>query len=244
MSCIKKGRWFTQSGLAALLLLTFCRKQATDSQPLLPIPIFISSPADTLVIERGIDAVPDLNAIQVDWQIMPEYKGYELFRRSVDETKFSLLHSFSEKDSSYLDQSAILTNKWYYYYIRAYDKKQNRTPPSDTLDYMLLDKAFNLSVSLKDPVIFHWQVQEILSPFYVLKLFDDTSGEKIWFSRISSSYQGFEEQAVYNWDGKAELLQLIPNRGYRWRVDIVGPEIRSGSESAWHKFKMPQVGDL
>jgi len=180
-----------------------------------------------------------VNAIQVDWLLMPEYKGYELFRRNADETKFTLLRSFSEKDSSYLDQAAILANKRYYYYIRAYDKKQNRTPPSDTLDYKLLDKAFNLSASLANPLVFHWQVQEILSPFYVLKLFDDASGEKIWFSRITSSYQGFEEQAAYNWDGKAELSQLIPGRSYRWRVDIVGPDSNSGSESNWHKFKMP-----
>ncbi len=237
MSRTRKGPWLTQTALAALLLLTFCRKQATDSRPLLPVPVIISSPADTLVIERGIDAVPELNAIQVDWQPRPEYAGYELYRRSENETKFSLLGSFTDTDSSYLDQAAIVPNKRYYYYLRAFDKKQNWTPPSDTLDYMLLDKAFNLSVSSANPLVFHWQVQEILPPSYVLKLFDDASGEKIWFSNIVSSYQGLEEQAIYNWDGQAKSAQLTPGQSYRWRVDIIGADSHSGSESTWHRFK-------
>jgi hypothetical protein len=225
--------------LAVISSIIACSKQPTNDQPLLPAPVLISSPADTLVIERGIDAIPDADAIQVDWELNTAFAGYELYRAKQDEGTFVLLKKFGKTDSSYIDYQNITLNKRYYYLLKGFDKKQNESVPSDTVDYMVIEKAFNLSVTLADPIIFHWQVKEVLSPFYVLKVFDDVTGENVWLCKISSAFHGLEEQVTYNWDGKAGLSRLSSGRRYRWRVDIVGPSTRSGSESGWDQFVMP-----
>lgn len=217
-------------------LLLFCRKQATDVEPIVEIPFIIPTPADTAVVERGLDAVPELDAIQIEWQRSSQYQGCKIYRRCEDEDEFRVVARMGVNDSLFLDSNEIFTNKRYYYYLRAHDGQQNWSEPSDTVHYKLLPKAINLSIIAGDSLQFNWQVQEITPGYYVIKLFDNQTAEDIWISLVPSGYAGMEESALFNSDGRAKIQKLIPGRRYRWRIDIVGATLFSGSESRWHKF--------
>lgn len=223
---------------AFVTLLIFCQKQTNEAKELLDPPVLLASPADTLVEERGIDAIPESDAIRVEWLREDRFAGYSLFRRSDEEEDFALLKKIAGQDSFYVDREVEL-NKRYYYYLLGKDEKNLWSEPSDTVDYMLLPKAYNLSVSLQEQITFLWHVVDITPAFYILKLFDDLLDQAIWVSTVPSDYEGLEETATYNWDGRAVLPNLQSGRKYRWRIDIVGPAVNSGSESRWHKFVMP-----
>jgi hypothetical protein len=202
-------------------------------------PKLLPVPADTSINETGMDAVPEFDGIQVQWQLEAHFMSYDLYRRQQSEAKFSLIASLADKDSIYIDMQGIVLNKRYYYYLIGKDEDQHASAPSDTLSYMLLPKAFNLSVSTGNVTSFHWQVQDIAPSRYVLKLFEDATQTPVWFSTVPSSYQGSEEQAVFNWDNASHISPLISGGRYRWRIDIVGATFDSGSESGWHRFAMP-----
>ncbi|MBD3383503.1 hypothetical protein GF407_01130 [candidate division KSB1 bacterium] len=221
---------------SGLLLFTAC-SETSEEEPLLQPPMVVAAVSDMAEQERGIDAVPESNAIQIQWMKQNIYDGYQLYRKSQSQDEFDLFAEISGEDSTYLDIE-VEQFKRYFYYIIGFSDRQSA--PSDTVNYMLVTKAYNLSVSLQDSIIFHWQLEDIAPDEYILKLFDDTSNEKIWFSRIQSSYQGMSESVIYNWDGMAASRDLEADVRYRWRVDIVGPAHRSGSESRWHRFELPQ----
>jgi len=225
--------------LAVFILVIYCSKQIDKPENLVQAPILLSSPPDTLVNERGIDAVPEDDAIRVEWINEDRFVKYTLYRKSEDEEDFSLLANATENDSFIVDQQDIFINKRYYYYLTARDRDGHWSEPSDTVDYMLVAKAYNLAVSFQDKLRFHWNVVEITPDRYILKLFDDKTDSVVWFSRVSSNYQGTEESVDYNWDGRAVTAQLTSGVKYRWRIDIIGPTAHSGSESNWHKFIMP-----
>ncbi len=223
-----------------LICICFCLFLACteneEEQPLLRAPEILESPNDMDELENGIDAVPQADAIQVQWINEDIYTGYQIHRKAQDEQNFTLLAEAAEGDSAFVDTNIELFKR-YYYYLTGFD--DNQSMPSDTVNYMLVTKAYNLSVSLQQEIRFHWQLEDIAPDEYILKLFKDATGEKIWFSRIQSSYQGMSESVVYNWDGTAAFNDLERGVQYRWRIDIVGPANFSGSESAWHRFIVP-----
>ncbi len=220
---------------SGLLLFTAC-SETPEEETLLQPPMVVVAVSDMAEQERGIDAVAESNAIQIQWIKQTIYDGYQLYRKSQSWDGFYLIAEISGEDSTYVDMDVELFKRYFYYIIGFSDKQST---PSDTVNYMLVTKAYNLSVSLQDSITFHWQLEDIAPDEYILKLFDDTSNEKIWFSRIKSSYQGMSESVIYNWDGMAAGRDLAAGVRYRWRVDIVGPANHSGSESRWHRFELP-----
>ncbi|NIA31411.1 MAG: hypothetical protein GWP06_16075 [Actinobacteria bacterium] len=184
--------------------------------------------------ERGTDAIPDKNAIQIQWELDAVFHGYRLYKKSQEDKTFSLTADLGETDSLYIDEKNIVFNVRYLYFIKGVDENGTWSEPSDTVDYMLIAKAFNLLVSSEEHLFFHWQFYDYSPEMYILKLFDAQDDNLIWISEIMPSYETLDEQAVYNWDGKAR--QMTPGRAYKWRIDIRGPNLNSGSESHWQKF--------
>jgi len=226
--------------MVCLPFLVACDKQTTESKVLcLPVQ-FVPARADTAVIERGIDAVPESDAIQLQWQRQSDLSEYRLYRKSREEESFQNLAILSERDSLYLDSQNLRLNTRYYYTIIGGNSAGWVTPPSDTVDYLLLPKVVNLAQAiLRDTLHFHWQpAPQSLPESYLLKLFDDVSGRLLWLSTVPS-YQAVEEDVRYNWDGLARRPKLSSAGKYRWRVDAIGSEARSGSESNWQKFTLP-----
>lgn len=59
----------------------------------------------------------------------------------------------------------------YFYFMTAIDQRGREGPPSDTVDYMLVPKAFNLHCTATLTPVFRWHINTYPSQ-YVLKLFD------------------------------------------------------------------------
>lgn len=222
--------------LFCAILFSYCKKNAENPAPVLEAPVILSSPPDTLLTERGIDAIPDKDAIQIQWELDPIFHGYKLYKKSQEEESFSLLAELGPSDSIFIDTKHIVLNVRYFYFVTGMDENGAWSEPSDTVNYMLIAKAFNLLVSLKEHILFHWQFYDYSPETYILKLFDAQDETPVWLSEIMPSYETLEEQAVYNWDGKARIRQLVPGKSYKWRIDIRGPNLNCGSESHWQKF--------
>lgn len=233
--------YYSAGGIGLLLILLLaCEKQALDPRQLTLQVRFVPAAEDTAVVEAGIDAVPESDAIQLQWRREAGLTEYRLYRRKQDEPAFTPLVVLSERDSLFLDQAELALNVRYHYYLLGADAEGAVTQPSDTVDYMLLPKVVNLAQALQqDTLHFHWQpAPQSLAESYLLKLFDDADGRLIWMSRLPG-YQIEQEVVRFNWDGAARLERLAHGRVYRWRVDAVGAARRSGSESPWRKFSIP-----
>ncbi len=225
--------------LAAVLSLLSCKSNPTGSEERLPAPILLPNPADTSLVEVGIDAVDFGDYIRLDWQAGDKQtpSEYNIYRRKDgDEPSFTLLGAVGGNQTSIIDSSGIAVGTRYYYYITAVDDDGLESEPSDTLDYQLIAKADVLNNTLAVQPVFSWRV-EAVPQFYVLKLVEAETDRKIWVAQIQSSFTT-DEQVQFNKDGRATVDSLKKNFPYKWRVDIIGPSRNSGSESAWKRFSL------
>jgi len=138
-------------------------------------------------------------------------------------------------DSIFIDYDIELESR-YYYYLKSVDKRRFDSVTSDTVSYMLLSKARNLNHSKVAKLTFAWHYPFISPVGYLLRMEDVNSDEVIWISLVTSFDSITEIQ--YNWDGKALLDSIPTNRQFRWRVDVLGPDIFSGSESVWNLLEL------
>lgn len=203
----------------------------------MPAPRLLPSPPDTALVEIGIDAVDFGDFIQLDWQPAEGTRpvGYRIYRSRQKQTDFAVLVELSGTRTSYIDSSGIQLGIRYYYYLTALDDDQNESLPSDTLSYLLVEKASLLSNTLEPQPSFSWHVGAIPAEFYVLKLVEADTDRRIWVTRVKSSYSQ-SEQVKFNYDGTAAEETLRSGIPYRWRVDVIGPAANSGSESRWKSF--------
>lgn len=212
-----------------------CSTQGEENKGPAP-PALLPPPDDWTVVEKGIDAVPESDAIQLDW-LPPEGQevaGYRLYRRAGQSGSFLLQKSFKALDTTFVDAD-VKPEVRYFYFMTAIDQGGREGPPSDTVDYMLVPKAFNLHCTATLTPVFRWHINTYPSQ-YVLKLFDLSEESKVWFSAVQSDFADLDEEVAYNWDSTAVTPMLSAGRTYRWRVDVVGTERNSGSESRWSRF--------
>jgi hypothetical protein len=220
--------------------LFVCGKDVNGPNPG-PPPKLWPTPSETAVVERGIDAIPDADAIQLDWTIEndKDVEQFLLYRRSEDEEKFSLLRTLDRKDSTWVDGNNIKLHTRYYYYICSVDGNNRQGSPSDTVDYRLIEKAHNLSATLEAKPLFRWQIQDYNFQEYVIKIIHTNTGEKVWFAIVGTDFTDLDDKVRYNFDGQAKYESLKSDQQYQWRVDIIGPAKNSGSESRWQPFSPP-----
>jgi hypothetical protein len=219
-----------------LIIGSGCNRSPVNPGPSLPAPVLIQSPADTSLIEIGIDAVESGDFIRLDWQ--PGDKelpiNYRIYRTEAIDSGFVLTAAVSGRATSYLDSLGIKIGTRYYYYITAVDDEDIESYPSDTLSYKLLEKPFLLANSFEPELMFSWQVR-VNPEFYVLKLIEADTEKKIWVSKFRTSYTQIEK-VKFNFDGKAIVDSLQRGVAYKWRVDIIGASENSGSESPWKRL--------
>ena len=224
--------------LVPMLALLFCGKNVNGPNEGPRPPLLWPAPNDTALVEKGIDTIPEADVIQLDWTLTDD-KDIDhilLFRRSEKEEQFKSLRKFGRKDTTWIDNDHIELNIRYYYYLRAVDRDDRQGAPSDTVDYMLIDKAYNLYASSGTHPLFRWQIQDYYFHEYIIKILDANSGEKIWFARVTSDHSDLDEEVKYNFNGGAKYDSLKINQNYIWRVDIVGAAKNCGSESMWQQL--------
>jgi hypothetical protein len=221
-----------------MIFLTLnCTKNLDEGKDLPQAPTLFGPPADMEEVERGIDAIPNYDGIQLDWHTenSEDIAEYIIYRRTAEESQYQRLTTVFSQDTTYIDLNDIEIGKRYYYFIVAVDYEDRESANSDTVDYMLVAKAFHLYNSLTPFPTFRWEISEYPAQ-YVLKLFDAQTSEKIWFSLVPSDYTNQDEQVDYNSDGTALIDSLSVGHTYMWRVDVVGTASNSGSESNWKQF--------
>ena len=217
-----------------------------DSQVPPKVQMVMRSP-DTAAVEQGIDAVPESNGIQVQWHKLyhPALAYYYLYRKADDELYFQRIKVIDPEritqggDTTYVDNDTTLSIfKWYQYFVTAANKEGDEGLASDTVTYMLVEKAILISpdqVVVSGDYVFRWSFIGTKPQYFILRIEEDFS-QKLLFSNI------FE---INNFISGIDTLNLsetepklhFPEGRYRWRIDCIGESAESsGSESEWSRF--------
>ena len=241
------------------LLINCSEKDPIDPDPPNRVIMVIKEPGfDTLQVERGIDAEPNPNssvsAIELNWyEPTDKYKvSYFNIYRSEDEAgKLSYKwignteNQINIPDTVFIDTTLSDTNGDfpYWYYVTAVDEDGTESEPSDTVKYTLIEKATELSIIppdvLRDSTItFKWMLsnEDIVNNYYlrVEQLAPQPVFQPfVYFKVLNSNYQVTEtfQVSIENF-----RFPIINGGVYRWRIDCVGTDIYSGSESDWAEF--------
>ena len=224
-----------------ILMLIFCAFLITfncknSSEPELERPerpqIVPKSP-DEARIEAGIDAIPVGDGIFFEWYLPQDsrIKWIKVYRRAQNEEDFVFLTSVSSLDTFYIDYN-IYPEVQYYYYLISVSRNKVESETSDTLYYSLYPKPDGLSIEDNAKPTFSWHYPSIPPLGYLLRLENKETFDIIWQSFVTQVYESIVK-VEYNWDGKAQLDSLQIGTQYRWRVDVIGDNLYSGSESNW-----------
>lgn len=203
--------------------------------------VMLASVDDTCRVEEGIDAIPESDAIRIEWVPSQEVyvASYEVFRSTDPREGFRSIGSVTADEENYVDAGVTL-NRRYFYYVVAVSDEGLRSEPSDTLSYLLMHKPTGLDpagVTAADTPDFSWRDPNQAAAF-VVRLVDEATEAIVWIRWVWSSYSGDREGVRFNDDGSATVQALRRDTDYRWRVDIVGPEVASGAESGWVGLRM------
>jgi hypothetical protein len=224
--------------LFVLIFINFNCKSGSGPSKTRPASVrLIAGAADTSRVERGMDAVPEGDAIRIEWTDNGDERteGYEVNRSINGQGPFSTVVTLLDPDQRFYED-AVSVNVRYYYTVTAIDGEGGRSDPSDTLSYRLIEKAQDLQPreSCGDVPQFSWRDDNRpTANDYIVRVRDKTDGTIVWLSTVRSAFSGGEESVLYNADGQAAVSRLNSGRVYEWRVDIIGNESRSGSESPW-----------
>jgi len=261
--------------LIGICLGASCEKKATTEGDKLPPAAPVLIPASGAVTDphrldterdAGIDAVPDQNWIELQWEPPTENEdgsplidlaGYYIYRGVwIDTLGAVVLDSLplatveEPLRDSYIDASPLELGTTYFYTITAYDLARNESAFSDTVNFRLVAKAIpntpadDQTISIHDePLEFSWrsggsEVEDLF--FFYVKVFHHEAPEKtlVWKSKAFSTFDFLHTR--YGETGIVRTgYETLPPGNYTWRVDIYGetPEWGPwGSESREVRF--------
>lgn len=235
--------------LLALLIpfVLFCC--SNTEEPELPVPAkvkMVPHTDDMAEFERGIDAVPESDGIQVQWFDSNDrnVEAYRVYRMNENETFYALIKSIDlEKasagsDTTYIDNDPNLKlDSYNYYYVTAVNA-DGEGPPSDTVRYKLLEKPETTGPSgIIDSIqSFNWFFPVIPDTF-ILRI-EEVFTKRIHFIRkFQSNYD--QQWQELNFSQIEDPPIFNSTWTYRWRIDIIGTDSEtSGSESEWLTFSI------
>lgn len=235
-----------------IVLFIGCGESIEDPDaPSAPVWVEKSDPTDP--IAHGIRPYHDGNGIVLEWHpnLEDDISGYKLYKTEADiDNKFILAvdinaFSLSGADTFFVDDS-VKFNVNYYYYLKAYDQAGNKSNPSDTIQYFLIDKVEPRKPTgtlNSQPTLFEWNDFSNLQPECVIWLENFETHNVIWISRFTTpNYGDFSQSKIFNFDGSAEPGTLASGQWYRWCIKAivqVDPYTNidiSGSVSDWAFF--------
>ena len=232
------------------LLFSGCERGSNKDTVAPDPPVVLPASECTSADEQGIDAIPEWDWIRLEWWVGSEedLAGYEIYRHREGEAADSLIavlpiEEISGEVAFYEDEDVALQVR-YFYTIKAFDEAKNASTASDTLTYMLLSKLMpdQPRGDITDRIpefIFNWGDDPSTIIHYVVKV-KDALNTYVWISDpahgIAREYEN-PGHMVYNVDGGA-ASDSLESGVYFWRVDGVGSEEYSGSESRWMRFKV------
>ena len=191
--------------------------------------------SDMEVVERGIDADSDVDGILICWR-KPEDQDIdyvEIFRGNSEQNEFDLIVKVFLPDTLHVDTKVPFHQRQFYYALSV-SEEGIKSSSSDTLSYMLLEKPMDLTpsgITNETGPILKWRDPNQAHE-YIIKILEAGADDVVWISKIASNYEEVLS-VVYNADGHAKALELQRGKDYIWRVDVVGGQTNSGSESQW-----------
>lgn len=225
--------------LLVLIFFNFNCKNSSGPSRVRPAAVrLIPGVDDTCRVEAGMDAVPEGNAIRIEWTDNDDERteGYEVNRSVSSQGPFSTIVTIQDPGQRFYEDMVPSIDPRYYYTVNAIDGEGGRSNPSDTLSYRLILKAQDLQPSESCGEIPEFQWRDENSPHandYIVRVRDKTIGHPVWIGSVQARYGEEYQSTIYNADGTASVDRLISGRTYEWRVDIIGNESRCGSESPW-----------
>jgi hypothetical protein len=225
--------------LFVLIFINFNCKSGSGPSRDRPAPVrLIASVNDTCRVEAGMDAVPEGDAIHIEWTDTGDdlTAGFEVNRAVGLLGSYSKVVTLMDPGQHSYDDAVPEVNVRYYYTVTAVDGEGGRSDPSDTLSYRLILKAEDLNprgVSGGVPD-FSWRDDNLPhANDYIVRVRDKATGAVAWIAMVQAAFAEARQSVAYNADGKASPQRLTAGRTYEWRVDVIGNESRCGSESPW-----------
>jgi hypothetical protein len=215
-------------------------------------PIWVQKSLPEEWPERGIDA-HESGGIFMEWEFHPikdNVKLYLLYRAEYFDSRDSLgeyeLHKTyvvePNSESVYIDKLAAIDTRYYYYTI-AEDGSGNKSAPSDTLDYMLLNSITSNSMAPNDPLaalpvdrrLQWWYRYQVAMENYTITILSVEDELILRIEMTPGNYiEGNENFMV------PDIVDMETGGLYRWRVDMAGnfegESETAGSESEWANF--------
>ena len=222
-----------------------CKDQSNQTPPPAKVRIVEKTPEDSTV-EHGIDAVPDIDAIFLEWHPNTEKNlaGYIVYRSKMENSQFvevgRVTKRYEKIDTTFTDSLVALTKR-YYYFIRAFDDLNQMSEPSDTVNYKLWVKPVLLApvgvVQNPSSIVFTWEFNASFVPSEFVFRLERLGGSGFvnFFTKLfnlSNDYTPHQE-----WDlAKLTIFTPLTTGTYRWRIDPIGNENLCGAESNWMMF--------
>lgn len=242
------------------IIIQNCGWKEENDKPDTPVWVTKTQPEDS--VENGIDAEPLEHRIFMHWHPVfnKDLEGYKIFRCEIKDVldteaeeeweKVAQINIYNnpEYDTLYYDEEVQL-NYLYRYIIRSFDYDGNMSEPSDTIEYVLIEKATIVAPTEGQDVSvqpdFKWRNNSKTNEI-VLRLEKYPSNNVIWITRFNNpSYTEDVATKAFNFDDSALVDELTPGDQYRWRVDCISSTNVDGSdleasESVWQYFTVSQ----
>ncbi len=246
-------------GLSIVLLVLACNT-GVENQDLPPGKVqLVSKTAEDSTLEKGIDAIAVVgennqiikNGIFLEWHPLPDddIVAYEIFRKEKDSTGTfqkiaEVKKEFERLDTTFID-TAIVINRFYYYYVQARDEIGQEGPPSDKVGYLIVPWPDLVSPINNDVFqgVFQWNFDEnFVPPNFVFRL-ELEVGQGTYvniFTKLITLIADYSPNQEWSAQRLATYgLQLpLPTGRYRWRIDVIGTGDNEGSESNWETFRV------
>jgi hypothetical protein len=234
------------------LIFLACDPNSSGELPPPEKVLMVEKYTDLGVVEHGIDAVPERNAIYIEWHLLddPDITAYNIHRKFKVASLFSKLisipveNNISQYDTvySYTDDDNIKienSDSLYYYYVNATNKDGVVGPNSDTLSYMLFTKPETYIIqnfnSDEQPVVSWDFLTEPVPYYYIIRIEDELADTLVWARRFVNAE--LDRDPVKDLSNVLNPPKFHAGSTYRWRIDRVGPDsLYSGSESKWKTF--------
>lgn len=227
-----------------------------SDRPVKPSMVTRTDSSDLKEIERGIDADSSpTDDIVIMWHKHPEtlnLEKYILWRG--EEVRGQLIFSNIQDiqanfnlDTIYVDKGLMVGTR-YYYFILAVDQNNNRSVPSDTVRYQLLEKPeledLTFANTLDNPTSLIFRTKHFTagaSAGSILRIEEPGSRRLVYLEYIPQ-FQNADGIAVHIISG--DTLQKLFNddddgSSYEWRIDLADDfGLFRGSESEWQEFSI------
>jgi len=214
-----------------------------ESLPAPDRPKIYPAPEPLSESDIGSGAIPEVDGIKILWGKVANSSGYKIYRGEMKGDKIEFVFYSDVKaqggvsDTFFIDRN-VEFRKVYYYYVRAYNRDNVESQPSDTISFELYFKPRLISPGNNsevgaDTLIFRWDDPNGGGDF-VIRVKNVQTDSLIWIY----SYRSFSIFSVrFNVDSKARE-NLTPGRQYKWRVDRVQFGQNAGSKSNWGVFNV------